>query len=315
MGGVDTKGISQRVFWVLVLDRRSLGEQMNFAIIGAGGYIAPRHMKAIQSTGNNIVAAVDPHDSVGILDSFDYHIQYFNEIERFERYLFKLSKKPDRIHYVSVCSPNYLHDTHCRIALNNEADAICEKPLVINPWNLDMLEKCEMDNGQHVYPIMQMRYYPEVLELKRTLNSSYHKVRMIYNTPRGMWYYHSWKGDKDKSGGLLMNIGIHMFDLLLWIFGNPCDTETKLLTEHSATGGIWFDRAEVQWNISIDTKDADKVERKIIVDNRSIDFSDANNLDLHTIAYQEILKGRGFGIEDARPAIEFVRRLKFGQYS
>lgn len=279
-----------------------------FAITGCAGYIAPRHLKAIQAVGGQLVAALDPHDSVGILDQFGYDVQYFKEFERFERFL---DKHP--VNYVSICSPNYLHEAHCRAALRSGAHAICEKPLVINPDNLDLLSEAEAQSGKKVYPIMQMRYHPEIQRLKAAIEAEpgkNHIVNMTYITSRGPWYQYSWKGDPEKSGGLLMNIGVHLFDLLLWIFGEPVVTYPNQLNKLSASGNIEFLRATASWYLSIDPMNKYiPVHRSLIVNTETYDFT-SNAGDLHTLSYQEILAGRGWGIEDARPAIELVNEMR-----
>ena len=283
----------------------------NFAIVGAAGYIAPRHMKAIYDTGNRIVASTDPHDSVGILDRYDYDIKYFSEIERFDRHLYKLYREHRPVDYVSICSPNYLHDSHCRIALRNGSHAICEKPVVINPWNIDALQELEIENNRKVYPIMQMRYHPSVKALKDSIdNDTSHNVLMKYYAPRGNWYYQSWKGNNDKSGGLLMNIGVHMFDILTWLFGDVYDIDTVNIDHDTSKGYLYFQNTTVKWHITISP--GYKQTRHLHIDGNIIDFSDATSLDLHTVAYQEILAGRGFSLKDALPSIELVRRIKYG---
>jgi UDP-N-acetyl-2-amino-2-deoxyglucuronate dehydrogenase len=282
----------------------------NFALIGAAGYIAPRHMEAIYHTGNRILCVTDPHDSVGILDKYDKDIKYFKDIERFDRHIDMLYRTSDEsVDYVSICSPNYLHDAHCRLAVRNHANVICEKPLVINPWNLDSLEELEQEYGKKIYPIMQMRYHPKILELKNVINdSTYYNCAVRYFTPRGMWYYHSWKGEKDKSGGILMNIGIHLFDIILWLFGEPVEWSVEILDDSMTVGRVEFKNATVKWYMSIGSKFAPM--RLMTVNDRNIDFSNVDGL--HIKQYNDILMGRGYSISDVRPSIEFVYKVRYG---
>lgn len=281
-----------------------------FAITGCAGYIAPRHLKAIQAVGGQLVAALDPHDSVGILDQSGYDVQYFREFERFERYL---DKHP--VDYVSICSPNYLHEAHVRAALRSGANAICEKPLVLNPENLDLLMEAEGKSGRYVYPIMQMRYHPEIQRLKAAVEAEpvkNHIVNMTYITSRGPWYQYSWKGDPEKSGGLLMNIGVHLFDLLLWIFGPVKSIGYLNVDTTQATGWLLLEHAEITWYLSIDPAKACidyPVQRSLLVNGEMYNFT-TNAGDLHTFSYQEILAGQGWGIEDAKPAIELVNEMR-----
>jgi len=295
----------------------------NFALIGASGYVAPRHMKAIQETGNHLVAVTDPSDSVGIIDRFGYQVSYFPEFERFERHIERLNRGPeeDRVSYVSICSPNYLHDSHIRFALRVGADAICEKPLVLNPWNVDLLAELEKETGRRISTILQLRLHPEVRKLKSLIEGEKqnvkHTVTLDYLTPRGKWYAYSWKGDEKKSGGLATNIGIHLFDMLLWIFGSLKGYEVFQKTEAKISGHLSLEKADVTWNLSIDPQDlpdpADetggKAYRRIMVDDQRLDFS-GGFTDLHTEAYKEILSGNGFGLDDVRPSIELVSKLR-----
>ncbi len=295
----------------------------NFAITGVAGYIAPRHLKAIKETGNNLIAAVDPHDSVGILDQFFPHVSFFTEFERFDRHLEKLRRKGEehKAHYLTICSPNNLHDAHIRLALRIGADAICEKPLVLNPWNLDALQELEAETGFRVYTILQLRVHDSIIDLKRKLVSTKtnhkYKVNLTYITSRGLWYDFSWKGVKEKSGGIGTNIGVHFFDLLIWLFGSVQKSELHLSEPKKMAGFIELENAEVTWFLSADKDDlpADLVEKKIPTF-RSIEF-DGNEIqfssgftDLHTKVYEETLAGNGFGIEDARPSIQFVNELR-----
>ncbi|MGV3625174.1 MAG: Gfo/Idh/MocA family oxidoreductase [Archangium sp.] len=294
----------------------------NFALIGAGGYIAPRHLKAIRDTGNRLLAAADTKDSVGVLDQFGFDVRFFTEIERLDRHLEKLKRGPDeeRVHFVSVCSPNYLHDAHCRLGLRVNADVICEKPLVINPWNLDALTSLEKETGRRVYTVLQLRLHPKLIELKTALETAArgdHDVELTYITSRGRWYDVSWKGDEDKSGGIPTNIGIHFFDLLTWLFGGISDARIELMEARRAGGTIKLNKARVKWFLSIDPTDLPFAPepgkkttfRSITVDGKEVEFSEGFT-DLHTRVYEETLAGRGFGLEDARGSIELVHRLR-----
>lgn len=298
----------------------------NFAIIGVGGYIAPRHLQAIQDTGNRLLAAVDPKDSVGILDKYSYDVQFFTEIERFDRHLEKLRRKSEaeRIHFVSICSPNYLHDAHCRLALRVGADVICEKPLVINPWNFDALEELETETSRRIYTVLQLRVHPELIKLKESLQNATtkHEVELTYITSRGPWYHVSWKGQNDKSGGVATNIGVHFFDLLLWLFGSMQEIKVYYSDDNRMSGFIELEHARVKWFLSVDKNDlpeSSKVNHKttfrsITVDGKEIEFSEGFT-DLHTKVYQETLAGRGFGISDARPSIELTYKIRTAEIS
>lgn len=298
----------------------------NFAVIGVGGYIAPRHLQAIRHTGNRLLAAVDPKDSVGILDSYSYDVQFFTEIERFDRHLEKLRRKPEeeRIHFVSVCSPNYLHDAHCRLALRVGADVICEKPLVINPWNFDALEELENETNHRIYTVLQLRVHPELIKLKESLQNSTtkHEVQLTYITSRGPWYHVSWKGQAEKSGGIATNIGVHFFDLLLWLFGSAQGIKVYHSDDKRMSGFLELERANVKWFLSVDKNDlpeSSKVNNKptfrsITVEGKEIEFSEGFT-DLHTKIYEETLAGRGFGIADARPSIELTYAIRTAHIS
>lgn len=300
----------------------------NFAIIGVGGYIAPRHLRAIKDTGNNLIAAADPKDSVGILDQFGYDLSFFTEIERFDRHLEKLRRGPEenRTHYISVCSPNYLHDAHCRLAMRVGADVICEKPLVINPWNLDSLEEIEAETGRKVNTILQLRVHPELLKLKQTLQENtsgkQRDVMLTYIASRGVWYHVSWKGQQEKSGGIATNIGVHFFDLLLWLFGPAGDVKLYHSDDKRMSGYIELENARIRWFLSVDVNDLPKsaaadgktTYRSITVDGQEIEFS-GGFTDLHTRVYEETLAGRGFGIQDARPSIELTHRIRTSEIS
>ena len=295
----------------------------NFAITGVAGYIAPRHLKAIKETGNNLIAAVDPHDSVGILDQYFSHASFFTEFERFDRHLEKLRRgtEENRANYLTICSPNNLHDAHIRLALRIGADAICEKPLVLNPWNLDALQDLESESGSRVYTILQLRVHPSLIELKKKLSAKTinkkHKVNLTYITSRGLWYDYSWKGIKEKSGGVGTNIGIHFFDLLIWLFGAVESSELHLSEPTKMAGFIELKNAEVTWYLSADKDDLPPhlIEKKIPTfrsieyDGEEIQFS-SGFTDLHTKVYEEILAGKGFGIEEARPSIQLVYELR-----
>lgn len=293
----------------------------NFAICGVAGYIAPRHLKAIKDTGNNLIAALDPHDSVGIMDSYFPNADFFTNYERFERHLEKLSLFGEaKIDYVTVCSPNFLHDTHIRLGLNIGANVICEKPLVLNPYNLDLLSKVEAQTGRKVFTIMQLRYHSALKELKAKIDADggkNYEVKLKYITPRGKWYHYSWKGDKEKSGGIATNIGIHLFDLLIWLFGDVIKSEVELNQKDKMSGLLTLARANVEWFLSIDKHDlpesaltsAKPSFRSLNIDGNEIEFSEGFT-DLHTKVYEEIFKGNGLRIEDARKSIELVYKIR-----
>lgn len=292
-----------------------------FAMIGVGGYIAPRHLRAIRDTGNRLVAAVDPKDSVGILDQYSFDVKFFTEIERFDRHLEKLRRGPeqDQVQYVSVCSPNYLHDAHCRLALRVGADVICEKPLVINPWNFDALQELELETNHRINTVLQLRVHPELLKLKQSLQEEdgQHDVTLTYITSRGPWYHVSWKGQQDKSGGIATNIGVHFFDLLLWLFGPAANLKVYYSDVSRMSGFIELARARVRWFLSVDSQDlplqaktnGKTTYRSITVNGKEIEFSDGFT-DLHTRVYEETLAGRGFGIAEARPSIELTYAIR-----
>lgn len=297
--------------------------EKNFALIGAAGYVAPKHMKAIKDTGNKLIAALDKSDSVGILDSFSYDVAFFSEFERFDRHTEKLRRKGEdkRLHYVSICSPNYLHDSHIRFALRIGADAICEKPLVLNPWNLDAVAQIEKETGCKIYNVLQLRVHPAIVSLKKKIQSSSNNekfnIDLTYITSRGRWYSHSWKGDNSKSGGIAANIGIHFFDMLMWIFGSVKFNEVHYSNDKKMSGYLELENAKVRWFLSVDRNDLpdeaiDKGSptfRSITVDGDEIEFS-GGFTDLHTLVYRDILAGGGFGIEDARPSINLVYELR-----
>lgn len=289
----------------------------NFALVGAAGFVAPRHMKAIADTGNRLVAAVDPHDSVGSIDRYFPEAAFFTEVERFDRHLEKLRRgdPAGRVHYVSICSPNYLHDAHVRLALRIGADAICEKPLVISPWNLDQLAALEQELGKRVYTVMQLRMLPELRELAGSQQRA--DVELTYITARGCWYDVSWKGSAEKSGGLALNIGVHFFDLLIWLFGKPERSTVVLSRADKLAGTLELDRARVRWFLSVDRDDLPSdvraqgktALRTLTFDGRVVDLS-AGFPDLHTRVYRDILDGGGYGIEDVRPSIALAHAIR-----
>lgn len=293
----------------------------NFALSGLAGYIAPRHLKAIRDTGNRLVAAVDPHDSVGIIDSFFPDVSFFTEVERFDRHLEKLRRASngEAVDYITICTPNNLHDAHIRMALRVNADAICEKPLVLNPWNLDALQLLEEEYGKRVWTILQLREHPSLLELKKRLSKNTgdtkHKIRLTYITSRGKWYHYSWKGDETRSGGIGTNIGIHFFDLLMWLFGKPQTVELYLREASRMSGYLELPNADVEWFLSLEKDDLPggdslvRTFRSITVDGEELEFS-GGFTDLHTKVYEKTLAGNGFGIDDARPSIELVHKLR-----
>lgn len=295
----------------------------NFALIGAAAYIAPRHLKAIRDTGSRLLAAADPHDSVGILDQFSLEVRFFPEIERFDRHLEKLRRGPvaDRVDWVAICSPNYLHDAHIRLALRVGANALCEKPLVINPWNLDALEQIEQETGGQVRTILQLRTHPALLALKSKLDAEppgrVHDVTLTYITARGPWYHQTWKGQVERSGGVGTNIGIHFFDMLAWLFGGVTAHEVHLSDGRRMAGALELGRAHVRWFLSVEPGDLPfaatpgqrLTHRSITVDGAEVEFSEGFT-DLHTRVYERTLAGDGFRIADARPSIELVHRLR-----
>ncbi len=290
-----------------------------FALTGAAGYIAPRHFQAIRDTGNELIAALDVHDSVGIIDSYFPNTAFFSEYERFERHLEKLRREHNPIDYLSVCTPNYLHDSHIRLALRMGADAICEKPLVLNPWNLDALQEIEEETGRKVYNILQLRLHDSVLALKEKVKDSTerHNVDLKYITSRGQWYDFSWKGDISKSGGIATNIGIHFFDMLMFLFGEVKNFKLEISEPRKMKGTLELQNADVSWFLSIDYADVPESEkeagkrtyRSILIDGEEFEFSKGFT-DLHTKVYRDVLNGNGFGIEDARPSIELVQAMR-----
>jgi UDP-N-acetyl-2-amino-2-deoxyglucuronate dehydrogenase len=296
----------------------------NFALIGAAGYIAPRHMKAIKDTNNNLIAALDKCDSVGIIDSYFPKADFFTEFERFDRHIDKLKRKGDKIDFVSITTPNYLHDAHIRWALRSGANAICEKPLVLNPWNIDALEEMEKETGKKVYNILQLRLHPSIIalkekvtkELKENPNKVY-DIDLTYLTSRGKWYFISWKGDSAKSGGIATNIGVHFYDMLSWIFGEVQENIVHLKTEFANAGFLKLKHANVRWFLSVIydyipeniKAKGQRTYRSITVNGEEIEFS-GGFTDLHTRSYEEILKGNGFGVGEARGSIEIVSTIR-----
>ncbi len=295
----------------------------NFALIGAAGFVAPRHMKAIKETGNRLIAALDPNDSVGIIDSYAPDAHFFTEFERFDRHLDKLHRenRDHQVDYVSVCSPNYLHDSHVRFALRSGAEAICEKPVVLNPWNIDGLKEIERDTGRKVNTILQLRLHPSIIELRDKVHaenqSHKHDVDLTYVTSRGRWYLQSWKGDARKSGGVATNIGVHFFDMLSFMFGELRDNRVHYQSETKVGGYLEYERARVRWFLSVDVEDVpaeareagQRTYRSITVDGEEIEFS-TGFTDLHTRSYEEILAGNGFSLDESRPAIETVAHIR-----
>ncbi len=291
-----------------------------FGIIGVAGYIAVRHLKAVKETGNDVVAALDKFDSVGIMDSYFPNADFFTEFERFDRHVDKLKRKGNPLDYVSICSPNYLHDSHIRFAMRQGANAICEKPLVLNPWNVEGLIELEQESGRRIYNILQLRYHPAILELKRKVEAQpdkIHDVDLSYITSRGNWYHFSWKGDPNKSGGIATNIGIHFFDMLTWIFGDVQQSKTHKLTDKDAAGVLILKKARVRWFLSVDYENVpenikaqgQRTFRSITVDGEEVEFS-GGFTDLHTKSYEEILAGNGYGPADARTSIQIVHNIR-----
>ena len=292
-----------------------------FALIGAAGYIAPRHMKAIKETENTLVAALDRFDSVGIIDTHFPEADFFTEPERFDRHLSKLRVKGEGVDYVSVCTPNYLHDAHLRLGLRNGADAICEKPIVLNPWNIDALEEVEKETGRKINNILQLRLHPSIVALKKKVeegpSNKVYDIDLSYLTSRGKWYHVSWKGDESKSGGIATNIGIHFFDMLSWVFGSVKENITHLLEEDRAAGFLRLERARVRWFLSVNydliperiKAIGQRTYRSINVEGDDIEFS-GGFTDLHTRSYEEVLKGNGFGLRESKQSIEIVHDIR-----
>ncbi|MFN3759901.1 MAG: Gfo/Idh/MocA family protein [Algoriphagus aquaeductus] len=294
----------------------------NFALIGAAGYIAPRHMKAIKDTGNNLLAAYDNFDSVGILDSHFPDADFFVEFERFDRHVDKLKRNGQKIDFVSICSPNYLHDSHIRFGLRVGADVICEKPLVLNPWNIDALKEVEKEHGKRVYNILQLRLHPSIIALKKKIEEGpkdkIYDIDLAYITSRGHWYYTSWKGDVSKSGGIATNIGVHFYDMLTWVFGGVKKNVVHIHTHDRAAGYFELEKARVRWFLSINADTlpesvkakGGRTYRSLTMEGEEIEFSDGFT-DLHTKSYEHILTGMGFGLEESRKSIEIVHDIRY----
>jgi len=293
----------------------------NFGIIGVAGYIAVRHLHAIKETGNNLLASLDKFDSVGRIDNYFPESDFFVEFERFDRHFDKLKRTGTKIDFVSICSPNYLHDSHIRFALRHQAEAICEKPIVLNPWNVDALQEIENETGRKIYTVLQLRLHPKILELREKIRKGpkgkTYDIDMTYITSRGNWYSISWKGDIQKSGGVATNIGIHFFDMLSWIFGNSRENIVHVSDPHKAAGYLELENARVRWFLSLDYNDipasskasGKRTFRSITVDGEEIEFSEGF-ADLHTLTYQEILAGRGFGLKEARQSVEMAYTIR-----
>ncbi len=314
MAGDEKQGLNSNL---------SVERPKKFALVGAAGYVAPRHMRAIQETGNQLIAALDPSDSVGILDSYFPDAHFFTEFERFDRHIDKLRRTnaQEAVDYVSICSPNYLHDAHIRFALRASADAICEKPLVLNPWNIDGLAEIEADTNHRIHTILQLRLHPTITALRNKVKMSSRQqkydVDLTYITSRGKWYLHSWKGIEDKSGGIATNIGVHFFDILHFIFGQLQESHVHINCRTKAAGFLEYEQARVRWFLSINKEDlpANQVKdgygtyRSIVIDSEEIEFS-SGFTNLHTRSYEEILNGNGFSLEENRVAIETVARIR-----
>ena len=293
----------------------------NFVLIGAAGYIAPRHMKAIKETGNNLIAAYDPYDGVGIMDSHFPNAHFFTEFERFDRHIEKIKRAGTKIDYVSICSPNYLHDSHIRYGLRIGADVICEKPLVLNPWNVDALIELEQEYKNKVHTILQLRHHEAIIELKDKIEKGpkekIYDIDLTYITSRGNWYYTSWKGNEDKSGGIATNIGVHFFDMLQWIFGSFEAATVSIKTKDTNSGTLKFKQANVNWYLSINAENlppeikskGQSTFRTLTIEDNEIEFSKGFT-DLHTVSYQKIIEGKGYGLKDARNSIEIVSQIR-----
>ena len=294
----------------------------NFALLGAAGYIAPRHLKAIKDTNNNLIAALDKFDSVGVMDSYFPNADFFVEFERFDRHIEKIKRNNNiQLDYVSICTPNYLHDSHIRMALRRGADAICEKPIVLNPWNLDALKAIEKESYNKIHTILQLRLHESIIQLKEKVDAenktTKYDIDLTYITSRGKWYDVSWKGDESKSGGIATNIGVHFYDMLSWVFGEVEENIVHLREKNKASGYLEFKNARVRWFLSIDENDLpnyikkinQKTYRSITIDEQELEFSKGFT-DLHTESYKEILKGNGFGLEDVKQSINIVHDIR-----
>ncbi|QNM85763.1 Gfo/Idh/MocA family oxidoreductase [Polaribacter pectinis] len=293
----------------------------NFALLGAAGYIAPRHLKAIKDTNNNLIVALDKFDSVGVMDSYFPNTDFFVEFERFDRHVEKLKRKNIPLDYVSICTPNYLHDSHIRMALRRGADAICEKPIVLNPWNLEALSAIEQESGKKINTILQLRLHESIIKLKQKIDAEdkqeKYDIDLTYITSRGRWYDVSWKGDESKSGGIATNIGVHFYDMLAWVFGEIQENIVHLRDKNKASGFLEFENARVRWYLSIDENDVpksireigQKTYRSITIDGEELEFSHGFT-ELHTKSYKEILVGKGFGLQDVRSSINIVHDIR-----
>ena len=292
----------------------------SFALLGAAGYVAVRHLRAIQAVGGDLKAALDPADSVGVLDSYFPDTRFFVEFERFDRHIDKARRKNEKIDYVSICSPNYLHDAHVRFALRSGADAICEKPLVLNPWNIDGLAEIQESSGRKINTILQLRLHPAIIALRDKVNNGsgdkVHDVELTYITSRGRWYHTSWKGDENKSGGIATNIGVHFYDMLSFVFGKVKHNIVHHRSPDCAAGYLEYEKARVRWFLSINRADLpanmppkQTTFRSITVNGEEIEFS-GGFTDLHTLSYEEILKGNGFSLDEVRPSIETVAKIR-----
>lgn len=293
----------------------------NFGIIGVAGYIAPRHLKAIKDTGNDLIVAMDKSDTVGIMDSYFPNCSFYTEYERFDRFVEKIKHSNSKLDYLSVCTPNYLHDSHIRFGLRAGADVICEKPLVLNPWNIDALEKMEEETGKRVFNILQLRLHQSIIDWKKQIEEGpkdkIYDIDLTYITSRGTWYYASWKGQNDKSGGIATNIGVHFYDMLSWIFGSIEENIVHLYEHDRAAGFLRFEKARVRYFLSINAdtlpeealSQGKRTYRKIEMDGQEIEFSDGFT-ELHTESYKNILKGNGFGLQEARQSIEIVSTIR-----
>jgi UDP-N-acetyl-2-amino-2-deoxyglucuronate dehydrogenase len=293
----------------------------NFGLIGVAGYIAVRHLNAIKETGNTLLASLDPFDSVGIIDSYFPESDFFVEFERFDRHFEKLKRTGTRFDYVSICSPNYMHDSHIRFALRQQADAICEKPVVLNPWNIDALMEIERETERKVYTVLQLRLHPSIIELKRKIDNEpegrVHDIDLTYITSRGNWYHFSWKGDIHKSGGVATNIGIHFFDMLTWVFGEAKSVNVHLSKPDKVAGYMELEKARVRWFLSLDSNDlpeeiavrGQRTYRSVKIEEEEMEFS-GGFTDLHTETYRDILAGKGYGLADARHSVEIAHKIR-----
>jgi len=298
-----------------------MNHKKTFALIGAAGFIAPRHLKAMKDLGGTLVAAMDKFDSVGVIDSYFPQADFFTEFERFDRHIDKLRRQGQKVDYVSICSPNYLHDSHIRFALRQQADAICEKPLVLNPWNVEALEEIERETNKKVYTILQLRLHPAIIKLREQIQASpahqIFEIDLRYITCRGKWYAHSWKGDDSKSGGIATNIGIHFFDMLVWIFGDAKEISLDKYAADHAAGSMILNRAKVSWFLSINEehlpekvrREGKRTYRSLTMNGREIEFSEGFT-DLHTESYRQILMGEGFGLNEAKPSIALTHQIR-----